>query len=66
MDLSNLFEEAIENLQQVQENERYERLRLDFTKVLLANNDLLHERSFEEICKLGIELTNEYIRHGKL
>lgn len=44
-------------------HEKYERLRFEFTLALINNNDLLHERSFKEICQLGVELTNEFMKH---
>lgn len=61
------FEEAhgkLAKLRRDKENhDEYERLRLQFTLALLNNNDLLHERSFKEICELGVEFTEEYIKH---
>lgn len=61
MNLSDEFEEAIDSLENEIKNENYEKLRLEFTKTLLTNNDLLHERSFAEICRLGKSFTDEYI-----
>lgn len=46
-----------------EQHEKYERLRFEFTLALINNNDLLHERSFKEICQLGVELTNEFMEH---
>lgn len=46
-----------------EQHEKYERLRFEFTLALINNNDLLHERSFKEICQLGIELTDEFMKH---
>lgn len=46
-----------------EQHEKYERLRFEFTLALINNNDLLHERSFKEICQLGVELTNEFMKH---
>ena len=43
-----------------EQHEKYERLRFEFTLALINNNDLLHERSFKEICQLGVELTDEF------
>lgn len=63
MNLNDEFQEAIDSLDEQLDNERYERLRLEFTKILMSNNDLLHERSFAEICKLGKQFTEEYIKH---
>ena len=40
-----------------EQHEKYERLRFEFTLALI--NNLLHERSFKEICQLGVELTDE-------
>lgn len=59
------FLEGIKAAQQATEaqkeaNEQYERLRFEFTLALINNNDLLHERSFKEICQLGVELTDEF------
>lgn len=42
------------------------KLDLDENEIALAlinNNDLLHERSFKEICQLGVELTDEFMKH---
>lgn len=64
MNLNDEFQEVIDSLDEQLDNERYERLRLEFTKILMSNNDLLHERSFAEICKLGKQFTEEYIKHG--
>lgn len=44
-----------------EQHEKYERLRFEFTLALI--NNLLHERSFKEICQLGVELTNEFMKH---
>lgn len=46
-----------------EQHEKYERLRFEFTLALINNNDLLHERSFKEICQLGVELTDEFMKH---
>lgn len=46
-----------------EQHEKYERLRFEFTLALINNNDLLHERSFKEICQLGVELTDEFTKH---
>ena len=46
-----------------EQHEKYERLRYEFTLALINNNDLLHERSFKEICQLGVELTDEFMKH---
>ena len=48
---------------QKEANEQHERLRFEFTLALINNNDLLHERSFKEICQLGVELTDEFMKH---
>ena len=45
-----------------EQHEKYERLRFEFTLALINNNDLLHERSFKEICQLGVELTDEFMK----
>lgn len=42
-----------------EQHEKYERLRFEFTLALINNNDLLHERSFKEICQLGVEADSE-------
>ena len=61
------FLEGIKAAQQATEaneqHEKYERLRFEFTLALINNNDLLHERSFKEICQLGVELTDEFMKH---
>ena len=46
-----------------EQHKKYERLRFEFTLALINNNDLLHERSFKEICQLGVELTDEFMKH---
>lgn len=43
-----------------EQHEKYERLRFEFTLALI--NNLLHERSFKEICQLGVELTDEFMK----
>lgn len=46
-----------------EQHKKYERLRFEFTLALINNNDLLHERSFKEICQLGVKLTDEFMKH---
>lgn len=64
MDLNEDLLEAVDSTAERSRIEDFERLRLEFTKILMSNNDLLHERSFAEICKLGKQFTEEYIKHG--
>ena len=46
-----------------EQQEKYERMRIEFTLALINNNDLLHERSFKEIWQLGVELTDDFMKH---
>ena len=68
MDNSKDWGEFLEGIKAAQkeaneQHEKYERLRFEFTLALINNNDLLHERSFKEICQLGVELTDEFMKH---